>query len=240
MSEERLRERLNRLGAEGVDRQPSCPDTERLAAYADGDLSDDERLVLEEHLADCGHCLGQVRFLVRSADLGPAPEVPEHLLDAVREQTKPVWRRPPAWFAAAAGLVLVVLTVRIGVIDTTSPDGDAGTEITAPADEPRSVRNHVLGSEVPTVTSPLDGQRVGRGALTIAWQPVAEAFDYSVQLMDAEGNLIWEDRTGAQSTTVPQTVTLEPDGSYFVWVAAHMRSGLRAKSPAVAFEVTND
>jgi len=244
MSDHDWEKTFTRLSEDSTRPTATCPDIERLVAYVEGGLVDSERLELEEHLADCGHCLGQVRFLMRSEDLGPPPEVPVRLLAAVRQPRRPEARRrravAPAWLAAAAGLVLVVISVRFGLIGIPtdlSPAAGTGTESVEPEPDGRSVRNHVGAQATPTIAHPRDGQRLSRAALTLAWEPVSEAFEYSVQLMDTQGNLVWEDRTEAVSTTVPPDVVLTPGERYFVWVAAHLRSGLRAKSPAVAFEM---
>jgi hypothetical protein len=250
MDELDLRREFSLLSEEAVRRTRSCPDAAQLATYVEGRLGEPECERLEDHLADCGFCLGQVRFLVRSAESGPAPAVPARLIESVREPRRwlgiarpAVGHRGPAWamLAAAAGLVLVVVTVRFGRIAVpagTSPStGAPETESVDTRPTDRAVRNHAAGQSVPTVVQPKPGQRVGRETLTLIWEPVAEALDYSVQLMDGRGNPLWEDRTEALSTTIPSQVELTPGHQYFVWVAAHLRSGLRVKSSAVEFTI---
>ena len=240
-----LQSQFSHLSEEAVRRTRSCPDAAQLAAYAEGRLTEPESERLESHLADCGFCLGQVRFLVRIGELGPAPAVPTRLIDAVTEPRgqRRIGPRLPAraLLAAAAGLALVVVGVRFDWIEIPSgtPPSTAATEsesiATGPAD--RAVRNHAAGQSVPTIVQPKPGQSVARETLTLIWEPVAGALDYSVQLMDGRGNPLWEDRTEALSTTVPSQVELTPGRQYFVWVGAHLRSGLRVKSPAVEFTI---
>ena len=245
MNELDLRREFALLSEEAVRRTRSCQDAVQLAAYAEARLGEPESELLESHLADCGFCLGQMRFLVRSDELGRPPAVPARLIDAVTEPRG--WRgtghRLPARtvLAAAAALALVVVGVRfgwIGIPSATPPSTTAPEiESIAPGPTDRAVRNHAAGQSLPTVVQPNPGQSVSRETLTLIWEPVAEALDYSVQLMDGRGSLLWEDTTEALSTTVPAEVELTPGDEYFVWVAAHLRSGLRVKSPAVGFAI---
>ncbi len=158
----------------------------------------------------------------------------------VREST--AWTRERKWIAAAAGLILVAVTVRLGLVDRvqTSPGGEAGIETIDRDSEGRSVRSQLLEPAAPSVVHPIDGQALSRSVLTLAWEPVGEALEYSVLVMNAAGDLVWEDRTGAQTTTVPPDVELAPGERFYVRVTAHLRSGLDVKSSAVAFELTSE
>jgi anti-sigma factor RsiW len=75
---------------------------EAVTEWMEGALDDDERVVLEEHLAICPHCLdylGELRLAIaalrRTAGsssgpdrLGPPPAVREALLTAFRQQRR--------------------------------------------------------------------------------------------------------------------------------------------------------
>jgi hypothetical protein len=244
MSEHEWRQAFSNRDHEGSRRTAACPSVELLAGYAEGRLVDSEREVLEIHLSDCGYCLGQVRFLLRSESLEATPQVPMRLLDLVRSP-RPAERRVPhtparVWLVAAASLLLVVVSVRFAMVERpqgASPGGVVGTESPEAEAGVAPVRSQAALHAAPTVIHPREGQRVNRNALVLAWEPVSQALEYSVQLMDGEGKLVWEDRSEALSTTVPLEIVLEPGRRYFMWVAAHLRSGLRARSPALAFEI---
>jgi Putative zinc-finger len=109
-----------------------CPDDWLLTAYVDGRVDSNARESLEAHLADCDDCLGQVSFLMHSAAVANAEQVPSQLLarakDLVsekrRQSTLPGWR----WtLAAAAACVLItfaiVLTLRLNRSESPSTEG---------------------------------------------------------------------------------------------------------------------
>lgn len=59
-----------------------------LAAYVDGDLTAEERVRFDAHLAVCPHCVDYLRGYRESVRLGKAAfadvdEVPEELVDAI-------------------------------------------------------------------------------------------------------------------------------------------------------------
>jgi hypothetical protein len=243
MSNEReLQERLPGEAGRG----PFCPSESQLAAFVEGRLSEEARATVEGHLADCADCLDAVAFLVRTEHLGPSPEVPAHLLDAVRGARDDASRggrgQAYRWLAAAAGLILVVVSVRFGLIEPAEPPAgdDSGIEAVESEPEARSVRNQLLDRPSPTVLHPAEGQALPRSALTLTWESVDETLEYSVVVMNGAGDPVWEDRTGARSTTIPPDVVLAPGERYYIRVTAHLHSGLDVRAPAVAFEVTKE
>lgn len=245
MSDTQLRRLFSRLSTEPPRRRPSCPDVDRLVAYVGQRLGEAERQELESHLGDCAFCLGQVRFALRSAELGPPPAVPPRLLAAVRSPAASRGRRlrRPAlgWLAAAAGVMFAVVALRLSVVELPLGDGAPGAPAgRPPGQEVRALSDGLSGPTVPEVVQPRAGRSVRRAALSVAWRAVPEALDYTVQVMDARGDLLWQDRTEALSTTVPGEVELAPGGEYFVWVTAQLRSGLEVKSPAAAFRIASE
>jgi hypothetical protein len=132
MDEEDLKQ-LFRNGSSRSDRRGwRCPDDMRLAAYVDGGVKAKARESLESHLADCDACLSEVSFLMHSAVLVNAEQVPPQLLararalvsEKRRDSTLPGWR----WaLAAAAACVLItfatVLTLRLYRAESQPADG---------------------------------------------------------------------------------------------------------------------
>ena len=102
--------------------------TDRLSEYVDGDLTDEERAVLESHLADCPDCTATVAELTRVVDrahaVGPRPPQTD-LWPAISERIgaqssavriAPFRRREPRRISltisqlAAAAVVLVAIS----------------------------------------------------------------------------------------------------------------------------------
>lgn len=256
MNDHELRKLFSCLSEEAVERSHSCPRTAELAAWVEGRLGEADAVRVEGHLADCAHCLGQVRFLVRSdaevIESAPVPLSRPSLIDTLRDRGRR-WLSPPrrpalATLALAASLLAaVVVTVQYGVrsapkgLDT----GGGAVDTAQPAQPEREVRTHrpspgAAGADLPTVLNPRDGSEVARASLVLAWEPVPEALSYSVRLVDAAGALVWQDETETISTTVPPEVELTPGGRYYVWVAANLRSGLRQRAHAVEFRIAGE
>ncbi|MEP6718401.1 MAG: hypothetical protein ABJB21_04620 [bacterium] len=96
-----------------------CPDEIQFAAFVDQRLSDAARESLEAHVAECDFCLGQISFLVKSADWASAGEVPAHLLSRARklvsqEHSSSVWGW--RWTVATAAAACLVFAVLLGIV----------------------------------------------------------------------------------------------------------------------------
>ena len=100
-----------------------CARTRQLAqAYVDRELDLSASLALEDHLATCGDCHAHHEALRRlraalGASIGfePAPaELHRRIARRLRVQARceqPWWRRPAAWAAVPAALLLVLATL---------------------------------------------------------------------------------------------------------------------------------
>lgn len=64
----------------GKNTQIGCPEDESLAAYLDGGLVETARSEIENHLADCRHCLDHILAAETAAREGPAATVPPKML----------------------------------------------------------------------------------------------------------------------------------------------------------------
>jgi len=53
-----------------------CPDLELLAAYADDNVTSEERTQFEAHLNDCSRCLDVLSFVIASRVAIPDPPSP--------------------------------------------------------------------------------------------------------------------------------------------------------------------
>jgi hypothetical protein len=210
-----------------------CLDEVTLAAFVDGTLPESARSRVQGHLADCGMCLQHVAAALRAPET-PPPEVPARLLARARGLAEPpahgtlapVWRWSMA--SAAAGLVLVAA---IHVWQSrTAP---------APGTSPAEVRS-VPGQPVaPRILSPVEGSIVGREQIELRWRGVAGAIYYEIQLVTAEGDVLWQERTEATGARLPGTVPIAPGQEVYVWVRAHLLDGKTLKSDPVGFRLDN-
>jgi hypothetical protein len=216
-----------------------CPDLTVLAAYAESTLGDAGRTVLESHLADCGYCLGQVGFLVREAGK-EQPAVPSHLLDAV-QASQAGWRRwlPRPALTALAAAASVLLLVAVGTRIDWSGQADPAGAPAAQGAEHRIVRNGSVPSSRPQILEPREGDSIGPAEAAIAWQETPQALQYTVLLVDLQGDVIWEGHAAETRTRIP-AAGLVPGQRYFVWVEAHLRDGGSLKSSPVGFLVAAD
>lgn len=211
---------------------PNCPAEDLLVAYVQSRLAEEDRARFEHHLADCGFCRSQIGFLARADELGPLPPVPTHLLAAASGEHSVAslrlrrFRAAPYALAAAAAFagVMVLLPLR----------GPAP----APEGETRAPAVAVAGA--PEIVHPEEGQRVPRSALDLWWRESPGALGYRVELVDADGDLVWQGRTAATRLQLPAGVALEAGRTYFVWVSAQLPSGGHLRSAAVGFRAAPD
>jgi hypothetical protein len=230
------------LAEAGREPGADCPDEAVLAAYAESALGIEEREALEDHVADCSHCLGQVGFLVREAE-AELPAVPTDLLDAARRRRRShwlAWPKAPAWAPLAAAAVLVIAVtaaLQLDLVPSLSEPGSPAPEVSrepAPGTaRERQVRNggppHSL-----TVIEPQEGAEVRSSGAEVRWHPSPQALQYTVLLVSLEGDLLWEGSTASSRLEIPPAA-VAPGERYFVWIEARLPGGGTLKSDAVGF-----
>ena len=87
-----------------AEREPTCPDSERLAEYLDGTLSSTQRKALEEHLVSCADCREAVTETALTVEEMPSTGVtPSHWTTV---SSKRLIAAVGAWAAAAAMMVV--------------------------------------------------------------------------------------------------------------------------------------
>lgn len=231
MSDDRFPATLPPAGAPGARKGWRCPGDETLAAWADGTLPGPLRAKLEGHVADCAFCRGQLGFLARAADLGPPPAVPAHLLAAARGERGPLLLRlrPATLLAAGAGLLLALFVASpFAGLSGGRPDGPGAG---------REVRSDAPLDPSPRLLRPAEGESVAPAALALRWTATPHALFYTVQVVDADGDVAWEGRAEATALSVPATAPLVSGRTYYAWVFAHLPSGATVPSPAVGFRL---
>jgi len=230
----------------GAQRGRNCPDSDLIAAYAEARLAADQQSELEEHLADCSFCLGQVGFLVRDAQRD-LPSVPTHLLDAVREPKShwPKWARKPVLAPLAAAATLIVAAAVVFQLDRLSDSSvptqsvsDPAVESTSPSTPGRTVRNGTASSDALRILEPQEGADLSGPEIELRWQHSPQSLQYTVLLVSLEGDLMWEGRTTEARIAVP-TSKLEAGERYFVWVEAQLPGGGTLKSALVGFHLAS-
>jgi hypothetical protein len=211
-----------------------CPDEVTLAAFVDGGLPESTRSRVQGHLADCDFCLRHVAAVLRSQET-PTPEVPAPLLARARGLAETQTGGIPAFawrwgmVSAAAGLALVA-AVHFWQFGTTP----------APDASPAEVRSAPCQLVAPELLSPLEGSVVARERIDFRWRGVAGAIDYEIQLVTAEGDVLWQGRTEETEARLPGTVPIVPGQAVYVWVRAHLLDGTTLKSDPVGFTLDND
>jgi hypothetical protein len=229
----------------GATRGRDCPEQAKLVAYTEARLGAEERAKLEGHLADCGFCLGQVGFLVRETS-SEMPAVPGRLLDATRGvRVRWLDRFPKTALVPLASAAALILAVAVGLQLKLGP-GTA--EVGRPASEPAfesapgranrgPVRSGLAGMAAPRILHPEEGVEIAESRPEVLWEASPGALHYTVQIVNLEGDVVWEQRSSGLSAVVPPTVELEPGQRYFVWVEAQLQSGGSLKSAAVGFRI---
>ncbi len=245
---------LRSRARKGQERSRKCPGDERLAAYADHQLEEQAWQGLEEHLADCEFCRGQLAFLVRVEGTEPVGQVPSQLLTRARElgakEDYSFWVPTLRWgtaVAATASLALVA-ALWLGQPEVTvpppmSPEGPS-PETSAPAplppvlrESPPSVRSKQLEPVVPELLAPAEGSIVRPGDVEFQWRGMPRSLFYEIRVVTAEGDLVWRGRAEAARVQLPPDVQLAAGQKYFVWVRAYLPEGKTAKSAVVGFNV---
>jgi hypothetical protein len=234
MSEDDLERLLRSKGSRRKHRAWRCPDEVTLAAFVDGRLPESARSRVQGHLADCGLCVEHVAAVLLSRETA-TPEVPAPLLARARELAESPTDGAPAfawrWSAvsAAAGLTLVAAVLVWQV--STAP---------TPETSPAQVRSNSGQLMPPEVLSPEEGSVVGREPMDFRWRAVAGAIYYEIQLVTAEGDVLWQGRTEETGAQLPGTVRIAPGQEVYVWVRAHVLDGKILKSDPVGFTLDNE
>lgn len=208
-----------------------CLSAVQLANYQDGELGDGERNLIERHLADCDHCLGQVAAISRSeADTAPA-SVPAALVAQAGSLVTPPrsenLRWAPVW-AAVAVLILAVgtVTLHLGVGLTSAPQQHAP--------QTRYTSRDALE---PRLLSPAEGSVIRPLEQVFRWTEVPGALFYDVRLVSLEGDLLLRERVEDTRWLLPEALKLEPGEEYFIRVDAYLSDAKFLSSEHIVFQV---
>ena len=217
-------------------RSPACPDENRIAGYVDGGLDAAVCQELEQHLADCGHCLALVGLLSRERSASASEPAPSPVLAQAgaraRKEPQHRWRSAPQWAAAAAVVLAAPLLVQLG----RSPD--AGLEGQGPP-APAAIRKFEPTPDTLQVLVPGAGGAVDAQRPQFRWSEVAGSPYYEVRILTDDGDVVVRERVTGTTWQVPPEVRLQPGAEYFVHVDAYPSGDKAVSSDHVPFRVSD-
>jgi hypothetical protein len=219
MSDARLRELYARAYSAGAGTGTATPPAtaahpspEDVLALAQRSLPESRRLALLDHVMACPDCRAEFDMLRAIEAAGG-------------ERTAQVRPLPSAWrrmapLAIAASLALVVGTE--GWRRSTARDG-----------EEQVMRGDASGV---TVVSPA-GEVAAGAPLTFAWQAVPGARRYDLEVLNADGNVVFSAETRDTVVTGARPETILPGADYRWWVRAVLEDGGQPRSEPRAFRI---
>jgi hypothetical protein len=223
MDELRLIEYLRLKSVSVPVRSRFCPDDRSIAEYFEGLLNDPVRAGFKRHVADCRHCQARIGNLARLHSAENGSRVSGDILAEAKglERPRSSWRIRSAWsWSAAAAVVLAISTL---MVLGPKIDRDAAPVIRAGPETPRITRSTAKPVVKPGITTPVDGEIIEAGSLSVRWTPVHGSLYYNVRVVDEEGFIIRKDRVeGITEWTPPVSHLIEPGRSYYVRVDAYL------------------
>ena len=176
---------------------------EDVAAFLDRRLTTTERLGIEEHLAGCSQCRGEVAAVRRLVSANPTR----------RSLTLPLS------LAAAAAVAFLLFTVA-----RPGPEGRADP-LRTPASLPAGASERI------TALRPAEGDTIAVARAVLEWASIGGEPTYRLTVTDATGQPVWTRTTADTSLTLPRTI-LESRRTYF-WYVDALRANGRAASTGV-------
>ncbi|PIE52612.1 hypothetical protein CSA37_05120 [Candidatus Fermentibacteria bacterium] len=131
-----------------------CPDISELSLYLDGELAEESRVTIEEHLSECSDCRAwlaaqkRMETLWRESWQDPEESAFDIMISGVL-RTVPWWKKQRSWMAAAA-VFAVYFGVRVFMT------GDAGRPLSEAAQEELS--GGMPSSELPVSEIPYEDE----------------------------------------------------------------------------------
>jgi len=158
------------------------------ASYIDGTLTDESRVHVERHLAECDTCREEVAASARLIATLPA-----------QAGRRLPWRLV---FPLAAGILVAVMLAR----PTRRTDVAPAQERGAPSDASQIV----LVAPVPDAT-------VVAGSPRFVWHPIASSIGYRVVIKDASGAPVWSGDATDTFAPLPDQLLPNDADTYFNW-----------------------
>ena len=229
-----------------------CPSDERVASYLDATVDSSSRSRIESHFADCEYCRGLIAELAKVQGDREMPSLPPGLMQravalvpAKSTRMKWVWM-PATVMAGTAFLVIVAIVLRSPELLLIPSRSTPAAPVIAKSEPARTlmappnevVRKRSSPDLLPSVVLPHRGSTVARERLEFQWKSVPHSRYYEIHVVTSEGDLAWQGRSEGSVLQPPADLRLN-DGSYFVWITAHLESGQEAKSAPVRFSLAS-
>lgn len=176
---------------------------EDVAAFLDRRLTPAELLGIQEHLAGCSQCRGEVAAVRRLVN------------DEPRRRSLPL----PLSLAAAATIAFMLFTLA-----RPGPDR-AADRLRTPASLPADASEHI------TALRPAEGDTLSVARAVLEWASIGGEPTYRLTVTDATGQPVWTRTTPDTSLMVPRAI-LESRRTYF-WYVDALRADGRAASTGV-------
>jgi hypothetical protein len=207
----------------------SCTDQDigkLLGSYELGLLSEEERLLFENHLLECETCFqslyqgAPITNLIREEKLAPSQSV--ELQD--EKEKAPIRFFSRKWALAAASVLTVMIIAFVFVW------------VQGPWKKTERLRGHDDVSIL--VLSPVGEVTTLR---ELRWKPVVGVDSYDVKIYTEAGDLVWEGSAQGTKAILPDSIneSLNRGRPYFWQVEAVTERGESLKSQMVRFRIRN-
>ena len=201
-----------------------------IASYLERKGVPEQRLRMEQHLADCAACAADLAAAVRvvnSVEKTDPPELPDPIFRKAlraRAQKKPwslnFFHSSPPFRYALAG----ILVASVGWWAVTSTRQEQPSRFRSSSPSPMVELVH-----------PPDEAVITALPVRFQWQPSSNALQYRLTLFDDEGTRIWQGESAGSHLTTHATVAFE-GGKIYLWtIEAILSNGLTLTSNLSSF-----
>lgn len=178
LSEEKLKQIVRANTSPASDERVECLSAIDLRLAASGELPNEMRKRVAEHLASCSACVDEFHVLRSlrewAAEDGAADE---KLVDPRQQKAWRGWLSFPRWATALGVFLVAAISISVWILQTLPPD------------ESRYER----GSGSLTVeTDPKDGARLNAPPERLSWKSQTASAGYRVEIYDFESTLLWK------------------------------------------------
>lgn len=212
MTDEQLRELYSGSLARGGGRgRQRCVSPEAMLAVLRREGTEEQRLETLDHVMACAACRGEMDLLRSIEQAGAETEragAETGRAGVVLRLPRRAWRALVPLALAASVLLAVGIGQRFG-------RSEAPDEVLRGAADPVS-----LVAPPPEVAA--------GGPVTFTWQPVPGARSYRLEVLDAQGTVVFAETTGQTSVTLREPGHLAPGLEYRWGVRATTDAGVRA------------
>jgi hypothetical protein len=239
MDEHRVTELLQLKSAEVSGKTRFCPDGELIAKYFEGTLDGKSRLSLKRHVVDCRYCQAQIGNQGRLSDKKDYDDVPGSVLANAKSLVRPQSKLPLKYAGILSAAAMVVVAVTVGLVQgpQSNPNSAAVIDEFVSPQPTSQLRSIDRSASIPMVISPADGENIKPGTLDVRWTEVLGSLYYNIQVVNAEGFILWRDRVEGTSWTPPPSDLLKPGMDYFVRVDAYLAEANNVSSEHILFTV---